>query len=106
MQPLERQPAIEAPVEPARIPWYQRLGTLLFVIVCFEVGIFLMIFPWMEYWDQNWIAGMAPWVRAVGNSPFFRGALSGLGLLNIYISLVEIIRLRRPPADRLKVSAL
>ncbi len=106
MQPLEPQPAIETPVEPARIPWYQRLGTLLFVIVCFEVGIFLMIFPWMEYWDQNWIAGIAPWVRAVWNSPFFRGALSGLGVLNIYISLVEIIRLRRPPADRLKVSAL
>jgi len=45
-------------------------------------------------------------VRDVWMSPFFRGALSGLGIVNMYISLAEIIRVRRPAADRLKESLL
>lgn len=106
MQPVEPQSTIEAPVEPPRIPWYHKLFVLLFVIVCFEVGVFLVVFPWMDYWNNNSIAGLAPWVRNVWVNPYFRGALSGLGLLNIYISLAEVFRLRRPRAGRLKVSVL
>lgn len=106
MQPVEPQPPVEEVVEPVRLTWVHRLGILLFVLVCFEVGVFLLVFPWMNYWGSNWIAGLSPWVRGFWLSPYFRGALSGLGLLNIYISLAEVFRLRRPAADRLKVSAL
>jgi hypothetical protein len=87
-------------------PWYHKLGILLFVIVCFEVGAFLLVFPWTAQWETNSLAGYLPWLRAVWDNSYFRGALSGLGLLNIYISLAEISRLRRPRADRLKVSTL
>ncbi|HEV2690985.1 MAG TPA: hypothetical protein VGV35_20655 [Bryobacteraceae bacterium] len=106
MQPVEPQAPLEAAVEPRRVSWVHRLGALLFILVCFEVGVFLLVFPWMNYWDNNWIAGVAPWVRSIWINAYFRGALSGLGLLNIYISLAEVFRLRRPAADRLKVSAL
>jgi hypothetical protein len=107
MQPLGSQPpVVEPPIEPVRSPWYHKLGMLLFIIVCFEVGVFLLVFPWMDYWSSNSIAGMASWMRDVWDSPYFRGALSGLGLVNIYISLVEVFRLRRPPAGKLKVSVL
>ena len=44
-----------------------------------------------------------PWLRDYWTSSYFRGALSGLGLLNIYISLGELLRLRvraRLPTDR------
>jgi len=106
MQPVEPQSPIEAPPERPRSSWYQKLGALLFIIICFEVGIFLVIFPWMDYWGQNSIANFFPWLRILWDSPFFRGALSGLGLINIYISLAEVVRLRRPPADKLKVPAI
>ena len=106
MQPVEPQPPIEAPIEPAKTAWYQKLGTLLFILVCFEVGVFLLIFPWMEYWDHNWLASVAPWMRDVWDSAYFRGAVSGLGLVNIYIALAEIARFRRPRPDRLKVPVL
>jgi hypothetical protein len=108
MQPVEPHSPIEAPLErvPAKTAWYQKLGALLFIIVCFEVGVFLLIFPWMEYWNNNSIANLAPWMREVWDSPFFRGALSGLGVINICISLAEVFRLRRPPPGRLKVSVL
>jgi len=108
MQPVEPQSSIETPVEPrkTKTAWYQKLGVLLFIIVCFEVGVFLLIFPWMEYWNNNSIASLAPWTREVWDSPFFRGALSGLGVINICISLAEVFRLRRPPPGRMKVSVL
>jgi hypothetical protein len=73
-------------------------------MVCFEVGVFLLLFPWLQYWRNNYIAGLAPWIQRIWESPFFRGALSGLGVINIYISLSEVVRLRRPHPDRLKVS--
>lgn len=85
-------------VEPviARSPthWYKKLGALLFVIFCFELGVFLLVFPWLDPWDNNWVADLS-WLANVWDSAYFRGALSGLGLLNIYISCVEVFRLRR-----------
>jgi len=81
--------------ERQRLAWHQKLGILVFVLFCFELGVFLLVFPWMRSWDLSWFAGISPQFHGVWMSPFFRGALSGLGLLNIYISLVEIGRLRR-----------
>lgn len=106
MQPVERQPYVEEPPELPKTSWFHKLATLLFIIVCFEVGVFLLVFPWMDYWNANAIAAFSPWVRSIWESTYFRGALSGLGLINIYISLGEVFRLRRPPADRLKVSVI
>lgn len=81
-------------VERPRRSWYQRLGVMLFVIFCFEIGVFLLVFPWLDPWDNNWVADLRG-LSEVWDSTFFRGALSGLGLLNIYISFLEVFRLRR-----------
>ena len=112
MQPLERKFVDEPDPEPrpapaaARHTWVHKLGIFLFIIVCFEVGAFLTVFPWTPQWDNNSMANFFPWLHVLWTSSYFRGALSGLGLLNIYISLGEVSRLRRPRADRLKVSTL
>jgi hypothetical protein len=113
MRPLEPKVVQEHDETPAhpRHTWYHKLGIFLFIIVCFEVGAFLMVFPWTPQWDSNLFANLFPLLRDVWPNSYFRGALSGLGLLNIYISLGEVSRLRkpsggRPPADRLKVSTL
>jgi hypothetical protein len=106
MQPVEPQPPLEEALERPKTSWFHKLANLLFIIVCFEVGVFLLVFPWMDYWNNNSIASLAPWMRTIWESTYFRGALSGLGLVNIYISLGEVFRLRRPPADRLKVSVI
>jgi len=108
MRPVERQvrgveDSNEAP-EYVRHTWFHKLGVILFVIVCFEVGVFLLIFPWTQQWDGNSLSSLLPWLRDYWTSSYFRGALSGLGLLNIYISIGELMRLRRPrrpPVDRL-----
>jgi len=114
MHPVERRP-IPPEVETdqsvlqaaAGHPWYHKLGIFLFVIVCFEVGAFLAVFPWTPQWETNSVAGLFPFLHDLWASSYFRGALSGLGLLNIYISLGEVARLRRPsssrPPDRLRL---
>jgi len=63
-------------------------------IFCFELGVFLLIYPWLNNWDAN--AAMVPvWGRYIWTSSWFRGGISGLGILDIYISFVEVFRLRR-----------
>ncbi|MGH9672217.1 MAG: hypothetical protein ACRD44_03470 [Bryobacteraceae bacterium] len=71
------------------------MAALLFSIFCFEVGVFLVVFPWMDYWPTNYFAGLSPEWSRVWSSNYFRGAMSGLGFLNIYISLSQVFRLRR-----------
>lgn len=107
MRPIEPQVAHQ-PEQPRQVKhtWYHKLGLFLFIIVCFEVGAFLIVFPWTPQWDTNSVANLFPALHSLWISSYFRGALSGLGILNIYISLGEVSRLRRPRADRLKVSTL
>jgi hypothetical protein len=103
MHPLERK-IVEDPARLGPAPvaahhtWLYKLGILLFIIVCFEVGAFLTVFPWTPQWDGNSLSNLSPWLHDLWTSSYFRGAVSGLGLLNIYISLGEVSHLRRPAA--------
>ena len=98
--PVEPEPTgalpADVPLTPVMPkPWYTKLLSLCFVIFCFEIGVFLVVFPWLDFWDTNSLATFSPWMADVWGNPYFRGALSGLGLVNIYISLLEIARLVR-----------
>ena len=100
---IDPPPAVEPATLPAAPPpyrWHHKLGGLLFVIVCFELGAFLVVFPWLDSWDVNWFAGFSPSVHALWMNDYFRGALSGLGLVDLYISFVEVFRLRRFASPR------
>ena len=70
-----------------------RLLGLAFTIFCFEIGVFLLVFPWMPIWENNMLPAFAPWLEDLWGNPYFRGALSGLGLVDIYISFMEMVRL-------------
>lgn len=89
------EPPQTAPRMPAKYPWYRKVLGLCFVMFCFEVGVFLVVFPWLDFWDTNNLATYSAWLADVWGNPYFRGALSGLGLANIYISFLEILRLIR-----------
>ena len=93
----------EHPTSPVASPyrWYHKLAALLAVIFCFELGVFLLVFPWASEWSDNYFSSAPYWARNIWFSPYFRGAISGLGVVNIYISFLEVFRLRRfsQPAD-------
>ncbi len=64
-----------------------------------EMGLFLIIFPWVEVWEKNFFARLSPALTAVLMNYFFRGAISGLGIVNLWLSLAEILRLSKPLSE-------
>ena len=93
--PLGTEPVSEGPSSGPGHPWYHKLGAVLFANFCFLVGIVLIAFPWLTWWDGNYFSDLSPEWRQLWLNPFFRGAVSGVGLLNVFISVVEIFGLRR-----------
>ncbi|MEP7361789.1 MAG: hypothetical protein ABI972_00920 [Acidobacteriota bacterium] len=89
--------------------WHHVLGRLLFAIFLCELGIFLIVYPWLDAWSINRFATFAgdslatatfaDFWRRMWISPYFRGAISGLGVVNIYISLLEVVSMRRRRVD-------
>jgi hypothetical protein len=96
MPPLP--PVATGPIEPPSPPapryrWYDKVTAVLFITLCLDIGLFLVIFPWTSWWD-NFAAFVHTW-RPYLDNMYVRGGISGLGLVNLYISLGEVFRLRR-----------
>jgi len=72
-----------------------RLLRLCFAIFTFEIGLFLTVFPWVEIWSTNYFSGWLPALEHIWEDPYFRGAITGLGLVNIYVACAEVLRLFR-----------
>jgi hypothetical protein len=75
--------------------WYHTAMAILFAAFCLEIGLFLVVFPWSNLWHRNWLSQLAPHWYEMWISPWFRGAVSGLGLVDVYIALLEVVRLSR-----------
>ena len=91
-------PESSVPVETAPPPpkrWPGRLLTVCFAIFAFEVGLFLVVFPWQDSWTLNYFQGISPNVESLWDEPSFKGLVTGLGFVNIYIALLQVIRLFR-----------
>ncbi|MEE8584744.1 MAG: hypothetical protein V3T83_07825 [Acidobacteriota bacterium] len=68
----------------------------IYVLYCFEVGLFLLTFPWMQIWSDNALLSYFPEVvRGLLLSNYVRGAVSGLGLANLFLGLREVIHFQR-----------
>ena len=85
---------------PTRVPqpvyhWYHKMSAVLLITFCVEIGLFLLIFPWTEFWQANYFSLVVPEWHRYWDNLYVRGAVSGLGVLNLYISLSEVSRLRR-----------
>ncbi len=72
-----------------------RLLTILYIIVCFEMGVVLFVLPWLPVWSKNFFVSHYPLVAAVALNYFVRGAISGVGLADIWLALFEFWRLRK-----------
>jgi hypothetical protein len=90
-------PAATEPARPEALPsyhWYQKLSAILLILFCLELGCFLLVFPWLgDIWENNFFSSVLR--HGYWGNGYFRGAVSGLGAINLYISFVEILRLRR-----------
>ncbi len=83
------------PPPPRKRSWVAMFSGLAWIILCFELGAFLVVYPWMDGWDHNLFATWREGWNPVWLSPWFRGAISGLGAVNLIIALVELYRYLR-----------
>ena len=71
-----------------------RLLVLVFIFFCFELGFFLIVFPWSQYWYNNLFLSYMPGLRDVVLNNFFRGAVSGLGIVDIGLGFWEAMHFK------------
>ena len=84
-----------------------RLSVIFYIILCFEIGIVLTVLPWVPHgwlglsdWGNNYFLLLAS--RKVGfgvqrfiASGWIRGAVSGIGILNLGMGVWELLNFRR-----------
>ena len=88
-----------------------RLSVIFYIILCMEIGIFLTVAPWwpqgmwgFSEWGNNYFLLYA--ARKIGSqslqvvvaSGWVRGAVSGIGLLNLGIAIWEIFNFKHTVA--------
>jgi hypothetical protein len=88
----------EPPIVPPGSGWFQRLSSVLFIIFCFELGLFLLIYPWTDGWSDNYFAwavagSMLTHWHAFWDNQYVRGCISGVGVVNLWIAVAEVFRL-------------
>jgi hypothetical protein len=62
------------------------VSTLVSVFSSALVGAFLVLAPWTPWWESNLLLQANHTLRAVLLSEFTRGAVSGLGLVNLLLA--------------------
>ena len=67
---------------------------VVFALFCFEVGLILLLLPWTLLWDNNYFLALPAW-KTFWTDSYVRGAVSGLGLLNLWIAFTEGMKLWR-----------
>jgi hypothetical protein len=83
-----------------------RLTVVFYIVLCLEAGLVLTFLPWLSPfglsdWGDNFFlvylaqkSGLPALQRAVA-SGWVRGAVTGLGLLNLGLAFWEVLNFRR-----------
>jgi hypothetical protein len=64
-----------------------RLLRVVLLLVWLEVGLVLILVPWSEVWETNYFLYQYPSLGIFVKNPYLRGAISGLGLINVFLAL-------------------
>jgi len=99
---FETPPVTPQPVDAqAEVPvWLQRLFVIVYVVFCIELGLALVVLPWSEWWDVNSLLAHWPAAKHLMQHGFVRGAISGLGFLDLWLGISEAVHYRdRRPVD-------
>jgi hypothetical protein len=84
-----------------------RLSVIFYIILCLEIGIVLTVLPWVPHgwlglsdWSNNYFLLLASHKAGYGlqrvvASGWVRGAVSGIGILNLGMGIWELINFRQ-----------
>jgi hypothetical protein len=74
--------------------------SLLSILSSLLVGVVLVLAPWTSLWDSNWLLQLWPGLRGFALCAFTRGAVTGLGLVNVLLALADAHRSLLGPGHR------
>jgi hypothetical protein len=77
--------------------WGRRLLMVIVVLFCIELGMALVVLPWLSVWTENSLLQNLPQARSFLSNFFVRGAFTGLGLIDIWIGVWEAVHYRDNP---------
>lgn len=61
---------------------------VILIVLCLEMGAFLLYLPWSDYWERNYfLAHLPQLMRFFLLHAAFRGVVSGLGVLDILVGV-------------------
>ena len=71
------------------------MAALLSILSSLVVGVVLVVAPWMsvfgvELWESNWLLQVWPGARGVLLNAFTRGAVTGVGLVNLALAARDL----------------
>ncbi len=92
-----------APVVTGWRLWAERVSLVIYVAFCIELGIVLTVVPWVKVWTDNALIARFPFLHALVQDNFFRGVVTGLGLVDIWLGVSEAVHYRElkpKPAER------
>lgn len=69
---------------PEANPLFRRL---LLIALLLEAGLALVLIPWSMFWDRNYLAHLVPGLTGFITNNYTRGAVTGLGLLNVWTAI-------------------
>ena len=82
----------------------ERLTVVFFILLCLLLGVYLILAPWDALfgpWGENYLLVFlsdktgAPIIQRTVASTWFRGAVTGLGVMNLRIAFWEIGHFRQ-----------
>ena len=83
-----------------------KLTVIFFIILCLLLGFYLTLLPWMSFgvigdWGDNFLLAFVseksnlPILRQTVASGWIRGAVTGLGVLNLLLAFWEIAHFKQ-----------
>lgn len=84
----------------------ERLTVIFFIILCLLLGVYLTLLPWISFgvigdWGDNYLLVFVaektgvPLIQQTVASTWFRGAVTGLGIVNLIIAFWEIAHFKQ-----------
>lgn len=64
-----------------------RIARITILLVWLVLGLALILVPWSDIWETNYLLYQYPALGLFLKNPFLRGAISGLGFMNVLLSL-------------------
>ena len=74
-----------------------RLLRVVFAFAWFDLGLLILVLPWSHLWESNSLLTRYPDLIPFVLNGYVRGAISGVGLLDLVMAADALLGHRQPP---------